>query len=64
LFSFSYSLPFLLGSSDRLAIAKAERNVGKGARAARIQRSKMVFLTVSLFPLSLARFVVFYRVAD
>jgi len=53
-----------LGSSDRLAIAKAERNVGKGARAARIQRSKMVFLTVSLFPLSLARFVVFYRVAD
>ncbi|KAK7352183.1 hypothetical protein VNO80_17601 [Phaseolus coccineus] len=27
---------------DRLAIAKAERNVGKGARAARIQRSKML----------------------
>ncbi|CAJ1973149.1 unnamed protein product [Sphenostylis stenocarpa] len=27
---------------DRLAIAKTERNVGKGARAARIQRSKMI----------------------
>ncbi|WVZ19055.1 hypothetical protein V8G54_006377 [Vigna mungo] len=27
---------------DRLAISKAERNVGKGARAARIQRSKMI----------------------
>ncbi|KHN20118.1 Pre-rRNA-processing protein TSR1 like [Glycine soja] len=27
---------------DRLAIAKSERNVGKGARAARIQRNKMI----------------------
>lgn len=31
------------GCLDRLAIAKSERNVGKGARAARIQRNKMVF---------------------
>jgi len=53
-----------LGSSDRHAIAKTERNVGKGARAARIQRSKMVFVTVSLFLLSLVRSVFVSRVAD
>jgi len=55
---------FRLGSSDRHAIAKTERNVGKGARAARIQRSKMVFVTVSLFLLSLVRSVFVSRVAD
>jgi len=60
----SYCLIFRLGSSDRLAIAKAERNVGKGARTARIQRSKTVFVTVSLFLLSLVRFVFVFRVAD
>lgn len=40
---------FQLKFLDRLAIVKTERNVGKGARAARINRNKMVFKSVHNF---------------
>jgi len=38
MFRFLIDLKFL----DRLAIVKNDRNIGKGARAARLQRNKMV----------------------
>jgi hypothetical protein len=41
-------LSFQLNCLDRLAIVKSERNVGKGARASRLQRNKMVFESVSM----------------
>ena len=44
---------------DRLAIVKSERNVGKGARASRLQRNKMVFESVSMSLLLLVCYIYF-----
>ena len=53
-----------LNCLDRLAIVKNDRNIGKGARAARLQRNKMVlFDSVSMLLLFL--FIIFsFRIID
>lgn len=51
----------VFGDIDKNRIAKSERNVGKGARAARVQRNKMVnILRILTFSFSSSRRCIFF----